>query len=68
MRVGPAGRRLGDAGEDLQQRALPRAVAADDADHLATLDLEGDILQRPEVGVFFLPRITRMRRIIFWVS
>ena len=64
MRVGPAGRRLGDAGEDLQQRALSRAVAADDADHLAALDLEGDIAEGPEIGIFFWPRIARMRRII----
>ena len=41
--------RLGDAAEDLQQRALARAVAADDADDLALLDLEGDVLQRPEL-------------------
>ena len=35
--------------QDLQQRALAGPVAADDADHLARLDLEGDVLQRPEV-------------------
>ena len=34
--------------EDLQQRALAGAVAADDADHLAALDLEADVLERPE--------------------
>ena len=45
------------AREDLQpcvepsrnEGALARAVAADDADDLAALDLEGDILERPEV-------------------
>ena len=40
--------RLGDAAEDLEQRALAGSVAADDADDLALLDLEADILQRPE--------------------
>ena len=35
--------------EDLQQRALAGAVAADDAEHLAALDLEADILERPEL-------------------
>ena len=33
--------RLGDAREDLQERALAGAVAADDAEHLALPDLEG---------------------------
>ena len=28
---------------------LARAVAADDADHLAALDLEGDVLERPKI-------------------
>ena len=41
--------RLGDAREDLQQRRFARAVAADDADHLAVLDLEADVLERPEL-------------------
>ena len=41
--------RLGDAREDLQQCALAGAVAADDADHLAALDLEAHILERPEL-------------------
>ena len=41
--------RLGDAGEDLQQRRFAGAVAADDAEHLAALDLEADILERPEL-------------------
>jgi len=34
-------RRLGDTGEDLQERGLPRTIAANDAHHLAALDLEG---------------------------
>ena len=42
----PAGR-LGDAGENFQQRALARAVAPDDADNLAPVDVEGNVLQRP---------------------
>ena len=40
--------RLGDAAQDLEQRALAGAVAADDAQDLALLDLEADILERPE--------------------
>ena len=50
--LGAAAGRLGDAREDLEQRDLARAVAADDADDLALLDLEGDVLERPEVSVF----------------
>ena len=34
--------------EDLEQRALAGAVAADDAQRLAVLDLEVDVPQRPE--------------------
>ena len=45
---GPAGGRFGDAAEDLQQRALARPVAADDADDLALVDLERDVLEGPE--------------------
>src|SRR5262249_32495603 len=40
--------RLGDAGEDLEQRALAGAVAADDTDHFATVHLEAYVLQGPE--------------------
>ena len=59
-RAAAAGR-LRDARKDLEQRALARAVAADDtctapnavrckcADDLAGLDLEGDVLERPEI-------------------
>lgn len=43
-----AGRGFGDAAEDLEQRRLARAVAADDAHALALFDVEGDVLQRPE--------------------
>jgi hypothetical protein len=42
-------RRLGDAAEDLEERALARAVAADDAEHLAPLDLKAHILSRPKL-------------------
>ncbi len=41
-------RRLGDARQDLEQRALARAVAADDAEHLAAPHLEVDVAQRPD--------------------
>src|SRR3990172_2153240 len=40
--------RLGDAGEDFQERTLTRAIAADHPHDLAALDLERDVLQRPE--------------------
>ena len=46
-----AGGRLDDAAEDFQQRRFARAVAADDANHLARLHLERYVLQRPEVIV-----------------
>ena len=38
----------GDAREDLEQRALARAVAPDDAHDLAALHLEVDVAQRPD--------------------
>jgi hypothetical protein len=41
--------RLGDPRQDLEQRRLAGAVVADDADHLAALDLEVDVAQRPEL-------------------
>ena len=42
-------RRPRDARQDLQQRALAGAVAADDADHFAAADLEIDAVERPDV-------------------
>src|SRR5262249_21202674 len=33
----------------LQQRRLARAVGADDAEHLALVDLEADVAQRPDL-------------------
>src|SRR5262249_47029703 len=45
--LGAAGGRLDDAAEDLEQRRFAGAVAADQADHLAGLDLEADVLQGP---------------------
>ena len=47
--------RIGDAGENLQERALARPVATDQPDQLASLDLEVDILQRPEVILLIVP-------------
>ncbi len=41
-------RRLDDARQHLEQRALAGAVAADQADHFARLDVEGDAVQGPE--------------------
>src|SRR5262249_13118101 len=40
--------RLGDARQDLQECRLASAIAADDAEHLAALNLEAHVLQRPE--------------------
>ena len=39
---------FGDAGKDFEQGGFARAIAADDAEHLASLDLERHILERPE--------------------
>src|SRR5262249_57420494 len=44
----PCGRRR-DPREDLQQRRLARAVAADDAENLALLDVERDVPERPDL-------------------
>jgi hypothetical protein len=50
--------RIGDAGKDLQQCCLPRAVPADDAEHLAALDVEGD----PAEGLdLFAPSAAKRR-------
>ena len=40
--------RLRDPAEDLEQRALAGAVAPDDADHLAGLDVERHVAEGPE--------------------
>ncbi len=48
----------GDAREELQQRALARAVLADDADHIALFHAEIDVPQRPdEVLALLVARI-----------
>ena len=44
-----AGGGLGNAAEQLEKGGLARAVAADDADHLAALDFQAEIPQRPEL-------------------
>ena len=38
-----------DPGQDLEQRALARAVGADDRQRLAALDAQDDVAQRPEL-------------------
>ena len=38
-----------DPGQDLEQRRLPRAVATDEAHDLALTDLEGDVLEGPDL-------------------
>ena len=48
VQVDLAGGGLGDAAEDFEQRAFARAVAADDADDVAPLDVEADVLERPK--------------------
>ena len=51
-----AGRR-DHAGDRLEQRALAGAVRADDAQHGALIDVEGDVAERPQLaGVEDLPR------------
>ena len=57
MTARPA-RRCRDPRQELQKRRLPGAVAADDAEDLAPLDLEGHVLERPDlllVRPVFLP-------------
>ena len=58
-----ARRRMQDAREDLEERALAGAVAADDAEHLARRDVEAHIVERrqesacrPRSGVSALRR------------
>src|SRR2546421_5165539 len=43
-----AARRLRDAGDELEHRALPRTVAADDAERAAAGDRERHVFQRRE--------------------
>src|SRR5690606_17936042 len=45
LQAHPTGGRSGDAGEDVDERGLPRAVGADDAEQLTGPDLEGDVLE-----------------------
>src|SRR5262249_44910693 len=42
---------LQDAGDDLEQRALAASVGADETERFAPLDVEGDVAERPEIGV-----------------
>ena len=49
IRIVPASARV-DAGEDLQQRALAGAVAPDDAEELAPVDVEGDVVERVQLA------------------
>src|SRR5262249_26775483 len=48
--VRATGCRLDDRREDAQQRALPGAVAADQADGAPRPDGEGDVAERPDLG------------------
>ena len=58
MDVDLAGRGPGDPREDLQQCALAGSVAADDADHLARMDVKIHVLDGPE-QLMILPTITK---------
>ena len=40
-----------DSGDHLQQRALAGSVLADNAERLAALHLEADVVERPEILV-----------------
>ena len=48
LHLDPSARRGGDAAQDLEQRALAGAVAPDHAEHLALLDFERHVAQRPD--------------------
>jgi hypothetical protein len=48
LEVDASGRRLDDAREDLEQRALARAVPPDHADDVAVRDIERNVPQCPE--------------------
>src|SRR5204862_3126327 len=52
-----------DAGQDLQQCALARAVTPDDPKHLAHPHVERDISQSPELAIVRLPE--RMEHALF---
>src|SRR5262249_46637886 len=49
--LGESAGRPHDAGQDLEDRALPRAVGADEAEDLALLDLEADAADRLQRAV-----------------
>src|SRR5262249_6468961 len=42
-----------DAGDELQQRALARSIAPDEADRLSMADAERDVAQRPQLLALF---------------
>ena len=52
-----SGRRVEGAANELQQGGLARSVATDDADRFATLHVEGNIAQRPELLVIATGRL-----------
>jgi hypothetical protein len=45
----PPRRRFRDAAQNFQQRAFASTVPADNAHYFAPLDLEGNVLERPEI-------------------
>src|SRR5262249_52950563 len=68
----PAFRRLRDPAQDLQQRRFARPVAPDDAEHLASLDLETHIPQGPEflnlIALYDLPAADEIERLTRKIS
>jgi hypothetical protein len=58
--LGPTLCGLGDAAQDLEQRALSCAIAAYHADDLALGNLEADVAQRPKAGALQTP-LARLR-------
>ncbi len=59
--LGEPARGLRDPRQDLQQRALTGAVAADDADDLPRPDLEAHVVERPGAGRRLRPLAVRGR-------
>ena len=53
--------RLGDAGDDVEERALARAVGADHGHLCAAIKLEADILQRRRITVEDADRLKDQR-------
>ena len=63
-----AGGGRSDAREELQERRLAGTIAADDADHIALLNLEVDVLERPDAFARALARaIVGLSNLQVWI-